>query len=314
MNSENIKQQKTLTNNYSLYGLTVSFPFPCPGFESSEQKPDATVKKGIIHADSIAWTDQGGCFKVSPDCYLLSVPNIASFLVSKGVEIIVEAKPEVDEETLLLFLVHEVLGALLHQRNHLVLQGSAMEKDGKVFALLGESGVGKSLLAAAMQEKGYRMFTDAICSITAQEELLIHPGHPFLLLWKDSLKMLKKEDGNYRAVRKELNKFWVPVEAHDKPSPRPLKTIFILNRSNCEKPATEEIYGFKKVFALRSSVYHTPLIDGMGQQRYVFQQCEMLSRHVAVIKLDIPTQVTDIAEVADDLDQKMRELKQRSVA
>lgn len=287
---------------YYLYGLTFSFPFPCHGFYKSDQAPDVMVEIGRIDAGHIDWKEEGVCYKVSSDFYLLSAPNIGRFFVAKGANIVIESEKGVPNEALLLFLVNIVSGALLFQRKYFVLQGSAIERNGAVFAFLGKSAGGKSLLAAVMQEKGYRIVTDSVCAIKTDTVPLIYPGYPFLLLWRDSLKRLGKEKNTFREVRNGLGRFWAPNEKWGTNAPLPLKALFKLHRENCEKVEFKELLGFRKVFAIRSSAYHASLVKGMEQEKPFFQECERASRHLVVEDLDIPYFLRDINKIADDLD------------
>ena len=82
-----------------------------------------------------------------------SYAGIGSFFVRSGDQILIDPAPGVDEGSLRLFLLGNVLGTLAFLRGFLVLHGSAVAIDGRGVAFLGHSGEGKSTMAAAFRDK-----------------------------------------------------------------------------------------------------------------------------------------------------------------
>ena len=81
-----------------------------------------------------------------------SYAGIGSFLIRAGQQILIDPAPGVDEGSLRLFLLGNVLGTLAFLRGFLVLHGSAVAIDGRGVAFLGHSGEGKSTMAAAFSD------------------------------------------------------------------------------------------------------------------------------------------------------------------
>ena len=84
-------------------------------------------------------------------------------------------------------LSRRILGTVipfsLHQMGRLVLHASAIEKDGKAILFLGNSGSGKSSLAASLQS--YNFITEDIASIEDHDGICrVVPSFPFIKLTK----------------------------------------------------------------------------------------------------------------------------------
>ena len=122
---------------------------------------------------------KGVCFQATNGKLLLVVPDIAKYLISHGDTVIIDHHPDADDDELRLFLLGSAIGALLHQRDFLVLHANAIVVDGGAVLFMGKSGVGKSTLAAAFNQLGYPIAADDICAIDAgKEQPLLYPGFP----------------------------------------------------------------------------------------------------------------------------------------
>jgi hypothetical protein len=97
-----------------------------------------------------------------PDGYRLRYPGLADFLISSDLKRI-QCLPvqNTAEDTLRHVFLDLVLPRVLGQRGQVILHASAVQSaDGKAFVFLGESGWGKSTIAASFYRKGYRLISD----------------------------------------------------------------------------------------------------------------------------------------------------------
>jgi len=84
-----------------------------------------------------------------------------------------------------------VLPLALSRAGKLVFHASAVEIDGEAVAFVGESGRGKSTLAASFATGGYRFLTDD--GLVIEERPVgyrVLPSHPSIRLWEDSQEAL----------------------------------------------------------------------------------------------------------------------------
>jgi hypothetical protein len=100
------------------------------------------------------------------------------------------------------------LALALAQRSLLVLHGSCVAIDGEAICLLGQSGVGKSTLAAALQAAGHVLVSDAMTAIRVGESAVPHavPGWPVLKLWPNTVNHLGLERQTMATVHPQSEK------------------------------------------------------------------------------------------------------------
>lgn len=105
-------------------------------------------------------------------------------------EIVCDARPGVPAETRRHLLLNQVL-PLIAGASHLVVHGSAVRVGTRVLGLVGEGGVGKSTLAAALCRRGAALVCDDALAIErAGGRWMAVPGYPSLRLWRESIAAL----------------------------------------------------------------------------------------------------------------------------
>jgi len=116
-----------------------------------------------------------------------------------------------DLGTLRLFILSEVIGIILYQRDHLVLHGSAVRDNrGDATIFVGAAGSGKSTIAAALAEKGNTVLTDDLVAIGFQGGTpLIIPAFNQLKLWLESINGLGMDKARLQPSFEGSNKYLV---------------------------------------------------------------------------------------------------------
>jgi len=91
--------------------------------------------------------------------------------------------------------LNQVLPLALSKQGRIVFHASAVETENGAIAFLGESGRGKSTLAASFAAGGQRFLTDdALLLVPAEGGYLVQPSHPSIRLWDDSQEALLAAD------------------------------------------------------------------------------------------------------------------------
>lgn len=100
--------------------------------------------------------------------------------------------PDIAHHTLEHLYRNQVLPLALSKLGKQVFHGSAVEVGTSAIAFLGESGRGKSTLAAGFASSGRRFLTDdgLIVEPGEQGSCLALPSHPSIRLWRDSQEQL----------------------------------------------------------------------------------------------------------------------------
>ena len=132
--------------------------------------------------------DEGG----SPR-YLLCFLDLADFIIA-GNCVTCHPQPDCRQDSLRQLLLDQVIPRLWAHKGHLVLHASAVRlPDNRVIAFLGESGWGKSTLAAPLQARGSTLVSDDSINLKATADgvqlILSYTG---LCLNEDSITTLIK--------------------------------------------------------------------------------------------------------------------------
>ena len=126
-----------------------------------------------------------------PQFCALTVPGLATFAVRGGTHVSVEREQGADLRDLQGYLTAWVFGVLCHQNGMLPLHASAVARDGRATAFLGDSGTGKSTFAAFLGRRGYSLCSDDICLLRETPESMdVVPVAAWLKLWRGTLDAL----------------------------------------------------------------------------------------------------------------------------
>lgn len=128
--------------------------------------------------------------------YLVSFPDLGDFDVSAdGCAVRAWPAPGISEDTMQHLYLNQVLPLALSKQGRIVFHASAVDTGDGAIAFLGESGRGKSTLAASFASGGQRFLTDdALLLDPLEGGYLVQPSHPSIRLWDDSQEALLAVD------------------------------------------------------------------------------------------------------------------------
>src|SRR5271156_4990993 len=179
---------KQVTEVYLLGGITlvseIAFP-ELPRIQPERATPHPVhIRLGDVEEN---WPN---AVEVDPDCfatpsqYFLRIHGIARYLVTNGTEIVVSPDADAPPLDVRAYLLGTIFVVLCQQRGLLPLHASAVSSRSGVAAFLGNSGQGKSTLAAHLAQRGFRVLADDVCLIDFMEPsaaMVIHTA-PWLKL------------------------------------------------------------------------------------------------------------------------------------
>ena len=117
------------------------------------------------------------------------VKDVAQYRVEAGSRILVTPESFASPDEVRLWLLGSCLGVLMHQRGALPLHASAAVIHGKAIAFCGDSGEGKSVLAAALRQHGLDLLTDYVSlAIHVKNIFRLYPGFPRIKLCQDAIE------------------------------------------------------------------------------------------------------------------------------
>lgn len=138
----------------------------------------------------------GGWFEVQGGKVIIDLPPSGRFEIEDGTNIAVDNAAS-GLASLRWRLLGVACGALLHQRGVLPLHCTLVSISGRAIGFLGQSGAGKSTIAAHLQARGHQILVDDVCVAVPGESrrLVVEPGHGYLRLWEDASAALGQEVG-----------------------------------------------------------------------------------------------------------------------
>jgi hypothetical protein len=290
---------------YLAWGLAIDSDIPLPELDPGDDTGPADVKihSGPVPPELPGRTVRGGLFEAGPGSLLLGLDGVARYLVCGGSAITVHPAPDADGDSVRLFLMGSVLGALLQQRDLLVLHGSAIQTPRGAVIFAGESGIGKSALAGAFHARGYPLMTDEISAIRSHPtgaELI--PSCPRLLLWPDVMELLNLGNDGVRPARANLKKLHVPLEKGFSRVSAPLHAVYILHVTNGREFEVSPITGFDGVQELIAVTFRRSFLTAMCPDNSWFQQLTALAGRVRISRLYRPAG-RSLRETADFLEK-----------
>ncbi len=296
-------------NTLKPFGLNIHSRIPLPGLNGNDGPADVSIRYGHVPGILPDATLNLVCAQARPGRFLLTLDNVAKYLVEDGEKITIEPDPAAREEDIRLFLTGTVFSALLLQRGLLPLHGSAIRSGNSAVIFSGPSGNGKSVLAAAFHQKGYSVAADELSAIDVDDNGIptLLPGFPQTLLWADALARLGIDSRHLVRVRKDLEKYTLPLEKNAVTEPLPVKRLYLLQTHNTTDFNLIPLYGLEKNHAVVECTYRLPQVHGLGLGVSHFRQCSHVARHVDVIRLVRPSFPFDLETLVQVLEKDFHE-------
>lgn len=240
-------------------------------------------------------------YEVKPDHLLLRIPSVASYHVSHGRQIVVDAPRTSNEHDVRVFLLGTCFGALLHQRGLLVLHASGIGSDHGAAVFAGGSGAGKSTLLAELMRRGRKMMVDDVCALTFDEsaEPIVMPSYPRSRMWSDAAAQLAIDVAGLPRTRAHMDKYerQVPEQFWDRVAP--VRRIYHLAGSNGDALSLSAVEPLAVIRTVLDNTYRKTLLDGLGMRRHHFDLASAVARAVPVRCVIRPTDGFRLAELAD---------------
>ena len=280
---------------YKAYGLCIHSEIELPELLPWNRVADVTIQIGFRVQNS----SKQGLF--SPFCGTLE--GIGKFHIQDGRKIIIEPFGD-DMAQLRPAILGPALTVVLRQRGLLVLHASCVNVDNRAIAFMGNSGWGKSTLAAAFHHQGHPILTDDVMAIQSDGTApLVIPGFPQLKLWPDAADSFGHQPGHLPALYPNAPKLSYCFDQGFQQEPLPLTHLYVLRKGAQEGPLCQ-IKPLSHQAAFLELVRHTREMMGMTDadiREAHFHQCTALLQSVKVSYLIRRPQLTDLADLVSHI-------------
>lgn len=227
-------------------------------------------------------------FQAKDNNLLLVVAKLARFYMCDGNEIHIELFENADMNLLWTFILGSAIGAILIQRGYLVLHGNAVvDNDGRAVVFIADSGGGKSTLAAALQQSGYRILTDDVSAIYFDEknQPWVLPAYGQLKLWRDSIDALDFSGEKMQLVHSGRDKYHVGSTSFQN-KPAPLKAVYVLEEADkFVVKQLDNVRAFKMLGKHSYRFNYVKLLDLLSKH---FQLCSLLLKSLSFYTISRP--------------------------
>ena len=291
---------------YTAYGLHFESAFPLPELRPANHgKPDITICYGEVPASLPHPSANGVAWQSAPGQMLLSVEEVARYLVVENREIRVHPLPGTREADVRIFLLGSVLGALLHSRQMLVLHASVIQTERGAVLFMGTAGAGKSTLLGAFLQRGYAMLADDKAGIIVNEDgaPLVLPGFPLIRLTEAAVKEVRYPVDGCQ-LEQSLAKYVLPV-AQFCARPLPLRAAYSLNAHNRPDIRLEQLQTLDQFQVLNRHTYRRRFLHQADQREAHFRILGAISnraRVARVLRPDYPCLIDELrARIEEDM-------------
>ena len=278
---------------YTAFGLNVQSEVLLP--EATQQLDQSNLVDVQIIIDDMPiiedeWTKINDYFAMKENEILFQVPDVATFFIKDGKQIIVTPETNANEDQIRLYLLGTCMGVILLQRKILPLHGSVIAIDGKAYAFVGDSGAGKSTLASAFLNQGYQILTDDVIPVQLNEENIpiVIPSYPQQKLWQESLDQFGVDSNQYRPLFARETKFSVPVESKFYSESLPLSGVFDLVKVVGDEVEMHSIQGLNRLHTIYYHTYRNFLIEPMGLMDWHFKTTTKIANTIDLYQLRRP--------------------------
>ena len=235
--------------------------------------------------------------------YLLRFPELADFVISDNI-VTCYPQPGCREDTLRHLVLDQVIPRVWAHRGRLVLHASAVQlPNGRVVAFLGESGWGKSTLAAALQLRGSRLLSDdSICLRPGEDAVKLIPAYAGLRLNDDSIADLGLVEQDWAGVCHYSDKRRVEFATGEFGQDFFLDTLFVMEEpADIRTISIQPTGGAGLVTAIIKRSFLLDVRDIVSAARQLEQAAASVGALAKVYSLDYPRSYRDLPLLCDTL-------------
>lgn len=290
---------------YTSAGLVIESVFDLPGLYTAEATAGPAQLR-YVHAAVPAEMDGE---PLSPGLHWSADRKSLKFVVSEVAifDISNEGTVRVSPLTANLgdiaaFLVGSVLGIALHLRKIVTIHASAVKVGDGAVLFCGESGAGKSTMAAALQQRGHKVLSDDLCALEISSSgVTMHSDGRKLKLWDEVIDSFGIDDRKGERVQQGFDKFFVEAgidfEAH-----APVRAVFeLIKASGGSSPRVVKVAAAEAAALVRRNAYRPFLVEKLNDEALYFEAAACLLRCSTVCRLERAHRFDQIGEVIDAL-------------
>ena len=215
------------------------------------------------------------------------VPGIGRWRICDGRQICIERSAGAADADIRLYTLGSAWGALGYQRGWAMWHASAVEVDGRAALFCGESGQGKSTMAAAMAQAGHILVADDLSRVDPADSMIWRSSSR-IKLRRDAIGPLALDEAALEADSSDPDRYRYAVDDGGiSDAPVPIGAIFILEWGDAL--TVERFRGSEAVSAVSQAVvYRKEFLEQLGLLAGHVLQAANIAAAVPVFRLTRP--------------------------
>jgi hypothetical protein len=277
---------------YWCFGITILSELEFPEFiTSTNDFHDVTISIGEVplelKGENVSKYPEAS---ISPREFLLTVKRVAKYYAKDGKTVIVEPEPGVDTSSLRLFLLSNVMAAILYQQQKIPFHASGIIVNEELILFTGPSGIGKSTTLLGLIEKGYDLFTDDVCVLLENEntgKIEAVSSYPMMKLWKNTIDHFRLENSFNHQLRPSVQKYGIFKHQQFNIRAYPITKLFLLSITdeNSLEFSVKRLNNIESFKALQENAYRRNYINLMDLKSLHFTMMSKLVTQCSVSKV-----------------------------
>lgn len=282
-------------HHYQFSGLTIRSALPLPELPAVPAGP-ADVEIDLGSMADLDGAGQAPRYRVGEDGVDVSIPWAANFRITGGCRILVAPKPGADARAVRLYLLGSGFAAIFHQRGLLpfhasvVSQGGTADGQGACVGFVGESGAGKSTMAAVLLRAGYQLLSDDVCVTRIADDGTIRafPSCGRIKMCFDTQLAMGQGPEALQALMPGVDKTDVAQPLVQAPGGLPLRLLYeLVSDDTADAPRSEAVDTPTALRILLGNTFRGYFLTRSQAQRR-FLDCTRLAALLAVRRLVRP--------------------------
>jgi hypothetical protein len=236
---------------------------------------------------------------------LLELPLDLKLRIRDGCEVVVDAPPHFDPTVLRAYILGTAMAFILRQRGLLVLHASCVARGDMAIAFLGSSGWGKSTLASAFHQQGYRLITDDVMALHLDTATpMVVPSFPEVKLLPDAMAAVGTDAVSM--LQSLSHKQIQRLETRFALGPVPLKHLFVLRAGEFN-----HIQPVPRTQAFSELIQHTraaKMLHDKTCKIQHFHQCSRLAKAIPMAYLERPRSLDQLPQLIEFIESHLKTL------
>jgi hypothetical protein len=295
-----------------LYGLRIRTPWPVRGLSAGDgpwdvefvaNRPDVLARAASRVPDE--QRNRWAQYAALPDgSAYRRWSNLFEFLVTADARhIYAQTLTDVDNEAMLAYLLVDALSFSMVRLGWEPLHATAVATDDGVVGFLGNSGDGKSTLAALLLQQRCKLVTDDMLVLVRDRETwLAQPGPPRLKLYRDMADHILGVAPGRIAMNPDTTKLIVLLDTDDcTAEPHPLRALYVLRSVGEDRSSALRIEQLSPAAAFPRVLAHTAghYPSEIARLQRQFEFTTTLVREIPVKTLSYPREKAEMARLRD---------------